>query len=510
MQKDVYETGCNRYFMKNAMYMKQLVLIVVVATMLTLPASSSFASEVPFEVVKTKVKATITVPLETEVVVVNGRAYDTGSFSPDGATPGLPDKSPMEYYDGLDPRPRVPIEGIHYEMEFWNVGAMGGEKGFIFKSSYDKATIKISYLTGQAYKNVRVGESFGGFQMQEKREVSTPSIDDIELDLIFSGGPYGAFTYVKPIKEGSVVKQVGSLSDGYAIELNDFGIEEHLVYEDGVRLTVDGDGFVKWMEILEAHPGCQDPSDSTTDSGHRFNDHNGYVSVFPCDDEEAEMSAQLDMVLHKNDLIVTHEDSFADVAISDSMTNAHIGPNSKVILSYEKDNPGLVRSLKLITGKVKRNVENMLDGKDFEDDMWQAAAGIKGTTYILEEIGEGSTVKVIEGLVEFKSKSTGEIEMVGPGEAVTATQDGLEEKSAFDVEAENQIWEDAKNGTFDEDYFPERSNVDSESRGESQSYTVWYVTFLLVITSVGYFVKRKRTVKSEKDDSDTTNGIEMN
>lgn len=37
--------------------------------------------------------------------------------------------------------------------------------------------------------------------------------------------------------------------------------------------------------------------------------------------------------------------------------------------------------------------------------MSQVVAGIKGTTFILEETGNSSTLKVLEGIVNLKSKS---------------------------------------------------------------------------------------------------------
>jgi len=486
--------------MKKKNTLSRLGLFLLVLIFLGVQFSMVQAAEVPYEVVKTKVKATITTPMETEVIVANGKVYDSGSFDPDGSTPGLPTEPPMEIYKGkIDPRVRVPIEGIHYEMEFWNVGAMGGEKGFIFKSSYDKATMKISYITGQAYKNVPTGEKFGDFQMQEKREVGTPNIDDIEYDLKFTGGPYGVFTYVKQIKEGSVVKEVGRLSDGYVIILNDFGVDKHLIYEDGVELTVDGDGFVKWMELLNENPGCQDPSDPTTDSGYKLNDYNGHGSMYACNDADldAEFSPDLDMVLHRNDYIITHEDSFVDIA-APNYGNYHMGPESKLILGYNDEKRSV---LKIIAGKIKANVTEMLKHGTMTVEMSQAAAGIKGTIFIVEETGVESTLKVIEGLVEFTSKKTGLVEMVGTGEGVTATKEGLQKKFTFDVEPENKIWEDVENGTFDKDYFSKNISDDLYVEKSKKNIGVYIAIIFLIFIIVGaglfIFKRRKNTEKGE-------------
>ncbi len=105
-------------------------------------------------------------------------------------------------------------------------------------------------------------------------------------------------------------------------------------------------------------------------------------------------------------------------------------------------------------------------------------------------------------MVEFKSKKTGDIEMVGAGETVTATKDGLGAKSTFDVGVDNKIWEDAENETYDKDYFSKNIRADLEEGEKSGKSTNAYVAILFFIgIGFGYFVfKRKKKVKN--DDSD--------
>ena len=65
-----------------------------------------------------------------------------------------------------------------------------------------------------------------------------------------------------------------------------------------------------------------------------------------------------------------------------------------------------------------------------------ARTGIKGTTFILQEDGNFSTLKVIEGSVEFTAKADGKNVTVNAGEMITASEIGLGSKTTFDAEAE--------------------------------------------------------------------------
>ncbi|KKS98063.1 MAG: hypothetical protein UV73_C0003G0005 [Candidatus Gottesmanbacteria bacterium GW2011_GWA2_43_14] len=66
---------------------------------------------------------------------------------------------------------------------------------------------------------------------------------------------------------------------------------------------------------------------------------------------------------------------------------------------------------------------------------------IQGTTLVFEEAGNKSTIKVIEGSVSVKSKTSGQSETVNIGETITADLNGLGQKTTFDVANENASWE---------------------------------------------------------------------
>lgn len=453
---------------------KKLLTIFICLFVISFFISSVSATEVPFEVVKTEIIAETIVPAGNDVVVINDKAYDPASFSPDGKNPDLPTKSPMEIYQGkIDPRVKVPVTGIKYKIEFWNVGAMGGEKGFVFKSNYNKAKLTISYVTGQAYKMVATGKSFGGFQAQEKKEVSTPNIDDLEFDLSFSGGPYGKFILNEKDKKAYLV---GEVVAGKSVKLSSFGVNNHLIYEEKATLPITNGVFDKWMEIL-GQGGCGPNSPPLKDSGIRFNDYEGEVMVRPDCDEDAWYGAELDAVLNVDDHIRTGDDSFAALTLQD-MTTFRMKPESEIILDSQS---GKRTAIRLMMGRLRANVKEMMEHGTMTVEMSQAVAGIKGTIFIVEDTGSESTLKVIEGVVEFTSKKTGEVQMVGAGEMITATKKGLEKKQEFDITKENATWESSEAMI---------ENVKNQNKSGNPLY--FPAVIILIIISIGLIYLKKK------------------
>ena len=467
--------------MKKLHLKKQIVFLIITFFFIPLASSAQPAQEVPFEVVKTKMTAVKTILTETETLVIDGIAVDPNSDYLDGKYWG-------ELHEGeYDNRVKVPVTGIRYTLEFWNVGAMGGEKGFIFKSNYSDAKLYISYITGEAYKMVPTGESFGKMQMQEKKKVSTPSIDSSSYNLYFSGGPFGKFILRE---KGMSAYEVGNVSIGKTIQLGDFGVTKHLVYTHEANLVIQGDGFEKWMERISSNNSdCSDPKNSKTDSGIRFSDYGGEVMVRPCIDEDAWYGAELDMVLHIEDHIKTgSDDSMALLSLQD-MTTFRMKPESEIILSVA---PNKESKINLIWGKVKANVKKMLETGTFvEVEMSQAVAGIKGTIFIVEETGTESTLKVIEGLVEFKSKSTGEVEMVEAGESITATNEGLKEKISFNIEKEDEEWKNIEKLSNPNKTQNKTKQITLE-KNTTNNKSFLYLGLLLIVVFSVFFIFKKR------------------
>lgn len=174
------------------------------------------------------------------------------------------------------------------------------------------------------------------------------------------------------------------------------------------------------------------------DVGMRFSGMAGQVEWRADDDPDGwklcKMGDKLPVFAH----IRTQENSSAILSFSD-MSTFVLKPESEVVLDTP---PGPESKIKLVAGNIWVNVKKMVNEGSMSVEMNQAVCGIKGTTFVLSDKDGISSIKVIEGLVDFTSKADGRIEKVATGEAVVADKNGLGIKSMFDVSAENKIWED--------------------------------------------------------------------
>ena len=408
----------------------KITLFIIGLFVITISTSSFvFASDVPFEVIKTKVHLEKVIPQDSDVVVVDGVPYDPSATSNKVDLGYPPPKGDFDH------RVKAHLTGIKYSLDFWNVGQMGGEKGFFFKTDYGKAKLTIEYDSDYAYKMVSTGKSFGNLPMLEKKEVSVPKIKKFEYDLTFTGGPYGQFRYTYPDRNSQLY--VGK-TDGYSVTINSLPEHIHLAYSPIELPIKDSSAFEKWLSILDPEMSCDDIDDPDGDSGVRFSDYDGEVGVFPCGQDDSEYGAELDMVIHNKDIIRTHEDSTCVLSLAD-MTTFIMKPESMVSVAQR---PAETK-LHLIAGKVWVNFKRMMKDGTMDVEMSEAVAGIKGTTFVAEDTGSKSVLKVIEGHVKFTSKKDGRSEMIGPGEMITASERGLGAKRTFDVKEENDSWKSA-------------------------------------------------------------------
>jgi hypothetical protein len=172
------------------------------------------------------------------------------------------------------------------------------------------------------------------------------------------------------------------------------------------------------------------------DSGARFSSLSGQVEVRHENEEEWNF-AKMDTILYVGDHIKTGEDSSAVIGFAD-MSTFLLKSESEIVVSTP---PSKDSKLGLVLGKLWVNVKHMMKNECMEIDMSQAVAGIKGTTFVCEETGSSSNLKVIEGTVTFASKTTGDETTVRAGEMVSATAEGLQGPMEFDVASEKTSWE---------------------------------------------------------------------
>lgn len=161
-----------------------------------------------------------------------------------------------------------------------------------------------------------------------------------------------------------------------------------------------------------------------TDSSVRFSSVSGQVEVWHENETENDSKiAKIDTVLYEGDHIKTAEDATFILSFVD-MSTFVMKPESEIILA--KTN-GSESKLKLVMGNIIANVKKMIKDGSMEVDCDQAVAGIKGTKFELWELGNnlGTTLKVEEGIVEFRHKELGKTMFVTSGQTVSANTTGF-------------------------------------------------------------------------------------
>jgi hypothetical protein len=207
----------------------------------------------------------------------------------------------------------------------------------------------------------------------------------------------------------------------------------------GVQFTVDG-------TIEVAIPTEAAVKQEFPDSGARFSDLSGQVEVLiPTGidengqylyEDEVWTLAKLDMVLPEGTHIRTQDRSSVILSFADITTFEQKDDTEIILLP-----PGPKKSqFQLLYGALAVGVKNMLKDGSMEIEMSQAVAGIKGTILVLSDDGTSSTLKVMEGSVEFISRATGAIQMVSAGQMLSADANGLGDLQTFDVATERQSW----------------------------------------------------------------------
>jgi len=206
----------------------------------------------------------------------------------------------------------------------------------------------------------------------------------------------------------------------------DYGVvQDYPPYEKGTYKVV----WLKKPEIEETQ---------YVDSGARFSGLSGEVEVWHYDeDPEDAKVAKLNMVLYVGDYVRTGEISSAIIQFMD-MTTFIMKPETTVIIPSPAAKENLI---KLLWGNLMTNVKKMFKDGSLDVEMGQAVAGIKGTIFVAEERNGISSLKVIEGEVQFRSKSTGETQIVKAGEQIYADKSGLGPKATFNIEEGMKTWE---------------------------------------------------------------------
>jgi len=235
------------------------------------------------------------------------------------------------------------------------------------------------------------------------------------------------------------------------------------------------------------------------DSGARFAGLTGQVDIVF---NGKRRPAKMGDVIPVSAVIITEEDSSAIISFID-MSTFVVKPETNIIVSAppEKDS-----KLKLVAGKIWANVKKMAKDGTMEIEMNQGVAGIKGTTFVCEEKNGISVLKVIDGTVDFKSKTNGNIVKVNAGEMIEATTNGLSKIAKFDIAEESESWinlnkvdwgkldkEDSKNITAVE-------QAGEEIKTENPWSWILILTIIAVVLAlIGFRIIKKIKYQNRKD-----------
>ncbi len=225
------------------------------------------------------------------------------------------------------------------------------------------------------------------------------------------------------------------------------------------------------------------------DSGARFADFAGQVEVAPVEDREDTRPAEIGMVLKIGDMVETYEDSCAIISFSD-MTTLVMKPSSKIILDTLSERES---KLSVLAGKIWANAKKAVSEGRLEVTLNQGVSGTKGTTFVAEENGTTSSIKVLEGLMSFTPTGGSDLE-VSTGQMASVNKNGEVKTQNFDTTAEEKEWEN-KNFT---DRFADAAPIKNtpatsgpaepkESAIEERSSNVTQYAIFAVLGLVGLF-----------------------
>lgn len=173
------------------------------------------------------------------------------------------------------------------------------------------------------------------------------------------------------------------------------------------------------------------------DSGIRFHDLFGQVTVRP-DDEDDDLYeyAQLDTVLNYNDRIRTDVKSGAVLNFKDMSTFVI---KDKTILVLPRPE-GQTSTMKVVAGNVWMNMKKMVDGGEFNIELTQAVAGIKGTVLSCSSSPDQDRIVCARGRVRVKNRHTGEETDLEPGEEIRITSRGGSRKGKANLKQFEREW----------------------------------------------------------------------
>jgi len=222
------------------------------------------------------------------------------------------------------------------------------------------------------------------------------------------------------------------------------------------------------------------------DSGTRFSGITGVVEMrLPWECKRCWHAVKQGTIIPVGAHIRTEDDSACVLSFPDLSTFV-LKDNAEIIIDAP---PSKDTKVELLKGSLWSNVKEIFKTGSMEIEMNQAVAGIKGTTFALSDDGQTSTIKVIEGVVSFKSKATGESKDVSADQMLSADAQGLSALTDFDATAETAEW-DKINQNID------KGATIGETTGQPKTDNIFDYWYLLPIMAaviavvLWFFIKR--------------------
>lgn len=220
------------------------------------------------------------------------------------------------------------------------------------------------------------------------------------------------------------------------------------------------------------------------DCAARFNSFSGQVEVRHSANSNDWNVAQSGMVLYGNDHIRTGPGSSAILTFPDKYILAAKAKTEFIINSSESK----TGQLKLMNGIIMANVKNVNNDETLEIDMNYAVVRFKVGTVILESSDEVSTLKVIEGAINFTSKADGKSVEVSDGQFVQANSQGVSTPAQTDLTLEKLEWSHFKTIAAQNPVIQIEKTVPPTEKIKSDSLLIpisWYAIAAICILLLG-------------------------
>lgn len=143
--------------------------------------------------------------------------------------------------------------------------------------------------------------------------------------------------------------------------------------------------------------------------------------------------AQLNNKLYNHDVIIVDEESEALLRFTD-MNRYFLKAGTTVRLVEEPDESNFTIKMRLLKGVMWGNIQNIMKNQAVGFEMAHCVAGIKGTIFALQETGTESRAWLFTSRMEVRSKKTGEVIDLKPGQQAVVGKDGEIHVSEFDIE----------------------------------------------------------------------------